>query len=1049
MLIERLESHFTQLNRDRGKHYFHDGRVTLVEVEDARVVADVQCSKLFRVIVELSDDEIKASCHCRFARAGQCKHMWAALLAAADQLGGDDEGADARDPDAYDPELPLYYVVEVPKEEPTIFRSRASKSRANTAVMLHQGPEEGPWTLVRFKREDVRELTDEFDRQLLPRLFGVTSGRELDPEFPELDAEAGSMRVECSSFSLDFEGGAELAKRLCFTERFHLQIHDDPPTRIEWAPATLWELGLRVEPPRGEDFVIRGFLRHDEERLELQQAPLLAASGVAVVNRDGQAMATRFDARGHFAWAEKLLATPEFTMSAEEQGNLIAKLVEDPCEPRVELPEEWTWTDEKETPRPVLHLRSVDGEPARRDGVACRLFFEYRGRRVEERHDSNSLCDEDRKEIYRRDPEAEDAIRVTLRALPIEIVDPPSGHFDYKIPTEHFHEIIQSLVDGEWTVEARERKFRGEGKLDLKLTTGIDWFELQGHLDFGDQVVPIADVLAAARKGDNTVRLEDGTAGLIPAPWLTRFRLLNSMGTARKEEVRFRRSQGWMLDALLAEQDAVQTDEDFEKYRERLKSFQGVKSIEETETFEGTLRDYQRDGLGWVQFLREFGFGGCLADDMGLGKTVQVLAHLERLRVAGELNRPTLVVCPNSVVYNWIQETERFAPALNVVSYTGPQRSEVLKEIGSAHVVVTTYGVLRRDILDLKEIDFEYVVLDEAQAIKNSSSQTAKCSRLLQGRHRLALSGTPIENRLLDIWSIFEFLNPGMLGSSTSLKRVLTRKTRGPLGEELSRFLASALQPFLLRRTKEQVANELPEKTELTLYCEMEDKQRGLYDQLLLHYRETLLKKVDEDGIGSTRMHVLEALLRLRQAACHPALVDKEKSGYPSCKLDTLIPLLHELRSEGHKALVFSQFTSYLSILRRMLEQEELPYEYLDGQVRDRKSRVERFQNDPDVPLFLISLKAGGLGLNLTAADYVYILDPWWNPAVEAQAIDRAHRIGQTRHVFAYRLICRNTVEEKILQLQDQKRALAEAIIRADNTLLSELTRDDLERLLS
>jgi SNF2 family DNA or RNA helicase len=333
------------------------------------------------------------------------------------------------------------------------------------------------------------------------------------------------------------------------------------------------------------------------------------------------------------------------------------------------------------------------------------------------------------------------------------------------------------------------------------------------------------------------------------------------------------------------------------------------------------------------------------------------------------------------------------------------------------------------------------VILDEAQAIKNADSQAAKAARLLKGRHRLAMTGTPIENHLGELWSIMEFLNPGLLGPGSVFKRNAS-------GDGDRTLLAKSLRPFILRRTKAQVVQDLPEKTEQTLHCDMEPAQRQLYEELRAHYRQALLRK-DAAELNRSKIEVLEALLRLRQAACHPGLIDPTRVVEPSAKLDMLLPQISEVVEEGHKALVFSQFTSFLTIVRDRLDGEKLRYEYLDGRTRNRAERVVRFQNDPEIPIFLISLKAGGLGLNLTAADYVYLLDPWWNPAVEAQAIDRTHRIGQTQHVFAYRLICGDTVEEKILELQQRKRDLADAILNADNRLIQNLTREDLEFLLS
>jgi SNF2 family DNA or RNA helicase len=432
---------------------------------------------------------------------------------------------------------------------------------------------------------------------------------------------------------------------------------------------------------------------------------------------------------------------------------------------------------------------------------------------------------------------------------------------------------------------------------------------------------------------------------------------------------------------------------------------------------------------------------------MGVGKTAQVLALLEtrrELRAAGQPVGPSLVVVPRSLVFNWKQEAARFTPQLRVLDYTGVERHG--NEFAACDVVLTTYGTLRRDAARLKDVEFDYVVLDEAQAVKNASTESAKAVRLLRGRHRLALSGTPVENHLGELWALFEFLNPGMLGAASVFK-LATGAARSP-DEDTRRLLAHALRPFILRRTKEQVARELPPKTEQTVYCEMEPAQRKLYNELRQHYRNALLKRIETEGLAKSKIQVLEALLRLRQAACHPGLLDPKRRGEGSAKLDVLLEQLREVVNEGHKALVFSQFTTLLGIVRERLD-HGMVYEYLDGSTRDRQACVERFQNDADCRLFLVSLKAGGLGLNLTAAEYVFLLDPWWNPAVEAQAVDRAHRIGQTRQVFAYRLIARDTVEEKVLELQKTKRDLAAAIISADNSLIRNLGKEDLELLLS
>jgi SNF2 family DNA or RNA helicase len=453
--------------------------------------------------------------------------------------------------------------------------------------------------------------------------------------------------------------------------------------------------------------------------------------------------------------------------------------------------------------------------------------------------------------------------------------------------------------------------------------------------------------------------------------------------------------------------------------------------------------------LGWLAFLQRFGLGGCLADDMGLGKTVQVLALLESRRdlyVRGERQAPraSLVVVPRSLVFHWKREAMRFTPKLRILDHTGSLRATPGEHFSEYDVIITTYGTLRRDALEFKAQHFDYCVLDEAQAIKNAGTLSAKAARLLRADHRLAMSGTPVENHLGELWSLFEFLNPGLFGSAT----VFDRAGRNPEPATRS-LLARALRPFVLRRTKSQVARELPAKTEQTIFCDLEGREKKQYEELRAYYRARLLKDFEHGDRSRAKFQALEALLRLRQAACHPGLIDKTKVAEPSAKIDTLMAQLEQVREEGHKALVFSQFTSLLAIVRDRLDRDKVAYAYLDGRTREREARVEEFQNDPNIKLFLISLKAGGLGLNLHAAEYVYLLDPWWNPAVEAQAIDRAHRIGQTRQVFAYRLIARDTVEEKVLELQKSKRDLADAIITADNSLLHNLTREDLELLLS
>jgi SNF2 family DNA or RNA helicase len=451
--------------------------------------------------------------------------------------------------------------------------------------------------------------------------------------------------------------------------------------------------------------------------------------------------------------------------------------------------------------------------------------------------------------------------------------------------------------------------------------------------------------------------------------------------------------------------------------------------------------------LGWFAFLKRFSFGGILADDMGLGKTVQVLAWL-----AGELENgkkgPSLVVSPTSVLFNWQAEAKRFVPDLKILAYVGNNRSELIKELDQADLVITTYGLVRRDIEILKDLQFNYIILDESQAIKNSNSQIAKAVRLLRAEHRLCLTGTPLENNVGELWSQMEFLNPKLLGS----RAVFDRSFAKPIaqGDKTARdILKKMVKAFLLRRNKDAVAKEILGKMEHVILCPMTDGQARIYSQVRNHYRASILATIERQGLNRSRIKILEGLLRLRQAANHPALIGEDSAG--SGKLDNLMTLIKEAISGGHKALVFSQFTKMLGLIRRSLDNAGIIYEYLDGRTPQarRKDRVRCFQDNEDIKLFLISLKAGGLGLNLTAADYVFLVDPWWNPAVELQAVDRTHRIGQDKKVFTYRFITAETVEEKVLALQEKKRELVSAILSGGQDMLRQLSREDLDLLFS
>jgi hypothetical protein len=941
---------------------------------------------------------------------------------------------------AWPPGREILYVVDAEA-------SQAAKALV-VEVAYRERKKDGDWSKPKSKRIDLNQiakLPDPADREILGLLVGAREHTNYWGSYGYSYYDSASTRYQLSQPQQE-----ALLPRMCQAGRCLLRRSPDEPEPrlVRWDDGLPWEFRLEIVPDEAaKHYLGRGVLRRGEERLALS-APVLLVPGGLVFWDDRVA---RLDDLGAFDWVPLLRSRGDLKVPVQQKEELLAELLNFHHLPRLDLPEEMRYEEVRQPPQAYLKVKAPEHRSWGFDRLRGELSFDYGGVVVPAEKSGRGVYQSDQRRYLLRDLGAEAEAADRLRQLGFRTVGYYGGK-DLELAPRNLPKVVRTLLDAGWRVEAQGKLYRQPGNFHIEVSSGIDWFELHGSVDFGDTTAQLPELLAALKRGEDTVKLGDGTYGVLPEEWLKKYGLLAGLGTAQDGHLRFTRCQVGLLDALLASQPEATCDAVFARARDELQNFEGVTAADPPAGFVGELRGYQREGLGWLSFLQKFGFGGCLADDMGLGKTVQVLALLEsrrelRARGEGERPGPSLVVVPRSLVFNWKQEAARFTPNLKVLDHTGIARAKAGEHFHDYDVVLTTYGTLRRDALAFKDLRFDYCILDEAQAVKNASSESAKAVRLLQGNHRLALSGTPVENHLGELWSLFEFLNPGMLGSA-SVFRLGGAGARNP-SEDTRTLLARALRPFILRRTKVQVAKDLPQKLEQTMYCELEPPQRKRYNELRQHYRQVLLDKVARDGLAKSKIQILEALLRLRQAACHPGLIDKARADEGSAKLDMLLPQLDEVTDEGHKALVFSQFTSLLAIVRERLDKAGVRYEYLDGRTRDRAARVERFQNDPDCKLFLVSLKAGGLGLNLTAAEYVFLLDPWWNPAVEAQAIDRAHRIGQTRQVFAYRLIARDTVEEKVLELQKTKRDLADAIINADNSLIRDLGREDLELLLS
>ncbi|MEN9577533.1 MAG: hypothetical protein RJA70_542 [Pseudomonadota bacterium] len=584
--------------------------------------------------------------------------------------------------------------------------------------------------------------------------------------------------------------------------------------------------------------------------------------------------------------------------------------------------------------------------------------------------------------------------------------------------------------------------------MKARVASGVDWLSLKISYESEGIGVDRRELEECLAKGGKYVRLSDNSYApldslRVQAMIDREIELIAAAGKTGKLPL----SQAGKVQELLEEADHATIAATAKSLFKKLESIDEIKKAKKPRALKATLRPYQEQGLSWLRFVHDIGSGGVLADDMGLGKTVQTIALLLSVK-QDQKKLCALIVAPTSVVGNWTREIQRFAPTLATALWHGAGRKGQQEELSKANVIITSYALLRRDIDLLNKLDLDYAILDEAQNIKNPESATAQAARELSARRRLALTGTPIENRLSEIWSIFEFVSPGLLGPLRRFEEKFARPIDQGDTKAAAR-LRAAIHPFILRRTKLEVADDLPPKIESDKLVDLAADQRALYTQVLREVRAQVMGEVERVGVAKSQLHILAGLTKLRQAACDPRLLGlpRQYSHEDSAKLTALRELVQEAESGGHKVLVFSQFVSMLKLVKEALNEDKIKYEYLDGSTKDRTGAIDRFQEDPTITVFLISLKAGGSGLNLTAADTVIHFDPWWNPAVEEQASDRAHRIGQKRVVTVYRLVAAGTIEEKILQLKAKKLELVASVLSEDAGGAKNLTKTDLESL--
>ena len=609
----------------------------------------------------------------------------------------------------------------------------------------------------------------------------------------------------------------------------------------------------------------------------------------------------------------------------------------------------------------------------------------------------------------------------------------------------HHDELIEQGFEIEQP-EGQKRYVFGATKIDLEVKEDNDWFDIHAVVSFGPYKIPFIQLKNHILNHKKEFILPSGEIAVIPEKWFSQYGNLLHFSEAGNGLKLRRHHIGLVSDLAEGELANVTMSRKLQK----LTDFETLEEIDLPQNFIGNLRPYQKAGYNWFHFLKNYHFGGCLADDMGLGKTIQALAllqkHKEDTEAAGSKST-SLIIMPTSLIYNWLNEAKKFTPQLRLMVHTGAFRYKSPEVFGNYDVIVTTYGISRIDIELFTSFFFDYVILDESQNIKNPSSKSYQAVRQLKSRFKLILSGTPVENSVNDLWTQMSFINPGLLGIQHYFQNEFVTPIEKKKDEDKARKLQALIKPFVLRRTKEQVATELPPKTETLFYCQMSDEQASVYEEVKSEYRNELLKSLEDGTYAKTQIQVLQGLIKLRQIANHPSMIDSEYEG-DSGKFEDVVHTLANVLDGGHKVLIFSQFVKQLTIYRNYFNDKGIPYAYLDGSTQNRGDVVKQFQEDEKTRVFLISIKAGGVGLNLTEADYVFILDPWWNPAVEQQAIDRTHRIGQTKNVFIYKFITKDSVEEKILALQQRKLSVARALITTEESFIKSLTAEDIKEIL-
>ncbi|MCB0281771.1 MAG: SNF2 helicase associated domain-containing protein [Calditrichae bacterium] len=1028
----------------QGLDYFKDGRVKIKQTDNLSVMATVHGTYPYVTRLVVDGNSFSSSCTCPYKYV--CKHAVAVALKVIE-----DQSA----------------VEENEQVESTNWREYFEKLIAIQQVDSDFSQE------VRWKLIYIIHITENYWNIKPVKVYmkkDGTYGRVQEPSFNELSAQnvfrtSGDLiaisyleRLQSQQSSVYFRGRLETSYlkfgldagqifNLLRLSELHIKNEDGSiGTRIRFGRKP-WKLRFKLISDE-TCYRFQPYFQRDEEEVPIDQKANILTVNPIWFYREGKLYTCDFPLSYSYIKSfvdEKL----QIGLTKDEYHSFISDyLAKLPIFPYVDFPPGIEVHEIHDVAASRLYIEEMD------DQLVVSLAFMYENIEIafSQSNDQFLQYDHETSQIIRvhRDMDMEQIQRE--KVLDSGIVEDTPGLFyaTFEDSLEWLFDGLPKLAEQGFEILGEEslvrfRVKRARADFGVNISSETDWFDIELNLEFDGVPVSLEELKKALRAQKKYVKLRDGTIARLPQKLIEKFNYMINFGKVDDNSIRFANHHMTFVDKLLSEADSKTLDLMSQEKLQKLDKFDKIKAYKLPDNFNGELRDYQKAGYDWLNFLKDFSFGGILADDMGLGKTIQTLCLLNNI-VNIDPKSTSIIIAPTSVIFNWVSEIGRFAPHLTYLVHYGTRRSKDTRRLKKYNLVLTTYGHLRRDVTFLKDMSFNYIILDESQNIKNPASETSKAVRLLEGQNRLALTGTPVENNTMDLWAQFAFVSPGLLGDQNFFKDTFMRPIEKEQNVQVADTLKRLIFPFILRRTKEDVAKELPPKVESITFSPMSDAQQALYDKWRLSYRDNILEEIESKGLNKSKFKVLEGLTKLRQIACHPGLISSSFSDN-SGKFDALKEMVEEIISENHKVLIFSQFVQMLQIIKRYFDEQKIAYSYLDGSTKDRQGAVKSFQEDDSVRTFLISLKAGGTGLNLTAADYVIHYDPWWNPAVEMQATDRAYRIGQTRKVFAYKLISKDSVEEKILKLQQSKRELVESLISTEETFFKSLSKNDILEL--